>query len=111
MTQGRFEGLGPAGQEMPSPDLNHDLRTFLHSIIGYIELIQEDASAQGYDDLAPELEKIWMASNDLAALVEERSPDNSKPYAISGLEPTSVSREDAGKWLRDRVFAPSQQQV
>ena len=47
MTQGRFEGLGTAGQEIPSPDLNHELRTFLHSIIGYIELIQEDAAARG----------------------------------------------------------------
>ena len=94
---------------MPSPDIGHELRTFLHTIIGYIELLQEDMAAQGQDNLAPELERIWLASNQLAALVEERFPDASSTNANMGVEPTSLSREDAGKWLRDRIFSPSQQ--
>ena len=113
MSQARHEGLEPkdtSGKAMPSPDLNHELRTFLHSIIGYLEILQEDAAAQGQESLAPELEKIWLASNHLAALVEEKFQDTPTAYTKTGVEPTSLTRENAGKWLRDRIFAPSQQQ-
>ena len=113
MSQERHDGLVTAkalDKAMPSPDVNHELRTFLHSIIGYIELLQEDAAAQGYDNLAPELGKILLASNHLAALVEERFLNAPTAYRNMNLEPTSLSRESAGKWLRDRILAPSQQQ-
>ena len=106
----RLEPAKSSGKELPSPNINHELRTFLHSIIGYIEILQEDAAAQGQENLAPELEKILLASNQLAAMVEEKLPDAPTAYTNMSLEPTSLSREDAGKWLRSRILAPTQQQ-
>ena len=105
-----LEPIKPSGAGMPSPDINYELRTFLHSIMGYIEILQEDAAAQGQENLAPELEKIWLASNQLAALVEEKFPDAPTAYTNMGLAPASLSREEAGKWLRSRILAPNQQQ-
>ena len=113
MTQEIDHNREPAttpGGTVPSPDLNHELRTFLHTIIGYIEILQEDAAAQGQANLGPELEKILEASNHLAALVEEQHTEATKRTDDSSLEPTSLSRENAGKWLRDRIFSPSQEQ-
>ena len=81
MTQDIDRSREPAttpGGAVPSPDLNHELRTFLHTIIGYIEILQEDAAAQGQANLGPELEKILEASNHLAALVEERHTEATK---------------------------------
>ena len=101
---------GKSAASMSAPGLNHELRTFLHTIIGYIELLQEDVANQEQHNLAPELEKILLASNQLAALVEENFPDTMVAHADTDLEPTSLSRENAGKWLRDRIFSPSQQQ-
>lgn len=113
MTQERFDGVEPdksSGDGVSTQNINHELRTFLHSIIGYIELLQEEAESQGHISLAPDLEKILLASNHLAALVEERLPDTESAFTQMNLEPTSTSREDAGKWLRDRIFAPNQEQ-
>ena len=113
MSQERHESpelAGPPGRAVPEPNLNHELRTFLHSIIGYIELVQEDAAAQGRDNLSEGLDKIWMASNYLAALVEENLPETQAPTGSIGLEPTSLSRESAGQWLREQIVAPDQRQ-
>ena len=113
MNQEQYEGLEPAkssGEELPSPDINHELRTFLNTIIGYIELLQEDVGSQDKQTLAPDLEKILLASNHLAALVEEKFPDTATALTNTSVEPTSLSRESAGQWLRNRILAPSQQQ-
>ncbi|HCP23972.1 MAG TPA: hypothetical protein DIT90_07615 [Dehalococcoidia bacterium] len=61
-------------------------------------------------DIRPDLERICMAANRVAALVEERLPDNESALVQMELEPTFASREEAGKWLSDRILAPSQQQ-
>ena len=104
------EPIDSSSRELPSPNVNHELRTFLNTIIGYIELLQEDVASEDKHALAPDLEKILMASNHLAALVDEKFPDSPTALTNMGVEPTSLSREGAGKWLRDRILAPSQQQ-
>ncbi|MDA1127973.1 MAG: hypothetical protein O2913_04640 [Chloroflexi bacterium] len=93
-----------------SKDLNREMRTYLHTIIGYVEMLQEDVAAQGQNNFASELDLILTASNELAALVDERMPQTSDAKANMKLEPTAVSRENAGKWLRDRITTPGQQQ-
>ncbi len=48
-------------------------------------------------DIRPDLERICMAANHVAALVEERLPDNKSALVQMELEPTFASREEAGK--------------
>ncbi len=58
--------------------LRHDLRTPLNQIIGYSELLIEEAEERGQPDLVPDLRKIGAAAHDLAGAVE-RMLDASAP--------------------------------
>ncbi len=50
-------------------DMSHELRTPLSAIIGYSELLQEEAADRGYTDLVPDLQKIQTAGNQLLAVL------------------------------------------
>lgn len=50
-------------------NMSHELRTPLNAIIGYSEMLKEDAVDFGYDDLAPDLDKIQRAGQHLLGLV------------------------------------------
>jgi PAS domain S-box-containing protein len=50
-------------------NMSHELRTPLSAIIGYSELLQEEAEDQGYSDLIPDLEKIRTASDQLLSII------------------------------------------
>ncbi len=50
-------------------NMSHELRTPLNAIIGYSEMLQEDAADFGYNDLAPDLDKIQRAGQHLLGLV------------------------------------------
>jgi PAS domain S-box-containing protein len=52
-------------------NMSHELRTPLNAIIGYSEMLQEDAEALGYGDIAPDLEKIRGAGKHLLALIND----------------------------------------
>ncbi len=52
-------------------NMSHELRTPLNSVIGYSELLQEEAVDLGYDDLVPDLERIRMAGNHLLTLIND----------------------------------------
>jgi sigma-B regulation protein RsbU (phosphoserine phosphatase) len=45
--------------------LDHDVRTPLNQIIGYAEMLQEDARASGHATLVPDLERIHIAAREL----------------------------------------------
>ena len=60
-----------ADDMMPVRDLKREVRTYLDTIIGYLDLLREDAAEKDEGTLSPELEQIWIASNELAALIEE----------------------------------------
>lgn len=51
--------------------LRHELRTPLNQIIGYSELLQEEAEEEGASDLVPDLQKIHAAGQRLLALLNE----------------------------------------
>ena len=54
-----------------APQLLHDLRSPLNQIIGYAELLEEDARDQQHDQLATDLQRIHAAGRRLLNLMEE----------------------------------------
>jgi sigma-B regulation protein RsbU (phosphoserine phosphatase) len=61
------------GQPSVSADalshLRHELRTPLNQIIGYSEMLQEDAEAAGQQSFVPDLKKIHQAAQNLLGIV------------------------------------------
>lgn len=52
-------------------NMSHELRTPLNAVIGYTELIREDAEIFGYKEIAPDLDKIHVAANHLLSLIND----------------------------------------
>lgn len=52
-------------------NMSHELRTPLNAIIGYGDLLQEEASDMGYDELVPDLDKIQTSAKQLLAIVSD----------------------------------------
>ena len=52
-------------------NMSHELRTPLNAIIGYAELLTEEASDRGQDDLIPDLERIRDSGRGLLALIDD----------------------------------------
>jgi signal transduction histidine kinase/CheY-like chemotaxis protein len=50
-------------------NMSHELRTPMNAIIGYTEMLQEDARAQQLSTMAPDLEKIQGAARHLLGLI------------------------------------------
>ena len=53
------------------PDLLHDLRTPLGHVLGYAELLREQASDAGHTELLPFIDKISTAGERLLAMITE----------------------------------------
>jgi PAS domain S-box-containing protein len=52
-------------------NMSHELRTPMNAIIGYSEMLAEDAEGEGHDDMVPDLEKINAAGKHLLALIND----------------------------------------
>lgn len=52
-------------------NMTHELRTPLHAIIGYSQLLLEDARDAGYKEFVPDLDKIEKAGTHLLCLVND----------------------------------------
>jgi len=52
-------------------NLRHELRTPINGIIGYSEMLLEDADAKGYEEFIPDLQKILKGGRELLALVND----------------------------------------
>jgi PAS domain S-box-containing protein len=52
-------------------NMSHELRTPMNAIIGYSEMLAEDAEDDGYEDMIPDLEKITSAGKHLLALIND----------------------------------------
>src|SRR4051794_11997153 len=60
-----------ASRTSVSPQLLHDLRSPLNHIIGYSEMLTEEAEGQRREGFATDLEKIRTAGHRMLALIEE----------------------------------------
>jgi signal transduction histidine kinase/DNA-binding response OmpR family regulator len=52
-------------------NMSHELRTPMNAIIGYSEMLAEDAEDDGYDEMVPDLEKINAAGRHLLGLIND----------------------------------------
>jgi len=52
-------------------NMSHELRTPMNAVIGYSEMLEEEAEDQGLDDLIPDLQKIRSASRHLLQLIND----------------------------------------
>lgn len=52
-------------------NMSHELRTPLNAIIGYSEMLQEEVSDLGQDDLLPDLKKIQSSGQHLLGLIND----------------------------------------
>jgi len=52
-------------------NMSHELRTPMNAIIGYSEMLAEDAEDDGYEEMVPDLEKINAAGRHLLALIND----------------------------------------
>jgi len=52
-------------------NMSHELRTPMNAIIGYSEMLAEDAEDDGHDEIIPDLEKINAAGRHLLALIND----------------------------------------
>jgi two-component system sensor histidine kinase ChiS len=60
-----------AGRHPLPSGLIHDLRTPLNSIIGYSEMLIEQAQEEGQDDFVPDLQRTLTAGRQLLALIND----------------------------------------
>jgi len=52
-------------------NMSHELRTPMNAIIGYSEMLAEEAEDEGHDDMIPDLQKINAAGKHLLALIND----------------------------------------
>jgi Amt family ammonium transporter len=52
-------------------NMSHELRTPMNAIIGYSEMLTEDAEDEGYDDMTPDLERINSAGRHLLGVIND----------------------------------------
>ena len=66
-----------------SPQLLHELRSPLNQIIGYSELLTEEAGASRVESLTADLGKIRAAGHRMLALIEENLTETDKPHLVA----------------------------
>jgi signal transduction histidine kinase/CheY-like chemotaxis protein len=52
-------------------NMSHELRTPMNAVIGYTEMLQEEAEDRGLDDMIPDFQKIRSASHHLLQLIND----------------------------------------
>jgi signal transduction histidine kinase len=84
-----------------SASLRHDLRTPLNQIIGYSEMLAEEAENSGRKDLLPDLRRIAEAARDMARRVDAlgwpgavvEAPEAGSPEPEPAAEPSPAAGE------------------
>jgi signal transduction histidine kinase len=102
VTEAQLSPSEVAGHPLPS-GLLHDLRTPLNLIIGYSEMLIEQAQEQGQHDYVPDLQKIHTAGKQQLALINDnfhsiRAPD--RPPGITAAcadDPAPTAQEPAAE--------------
>jgi PAS domain S-box-containing protein len=70
-TATRDAELANAAKSIFLANVSHELRTPLNAVIGYSELLQEEVTDLGADQLLPDLEKINVAGRHLLSLIND----------------------------------------
>ena len=86
---------GEAARHPLPPELIHELRTPLTQIIGYSEMLIEQAQEAGDDHYVADLRKVHAAGYRLLALMEE-SFQSIRPPPATAQGPACVLQPDAG---------------
>jgi len=89
----------------PLPWLRHELRTPINQIIGYSEMLQEDAEDAGHKELSDDLGKITKAARMMLSLVNEHLV----PYGEGDGEPAKPLQLGSEPKRGDELKRPSQQ--
>jgi signal transduction histidine kinase/CheY-like chemotaxis protein len=69
--EGQAAAAASRAKSMFLANMSHELRTPLNSIIGYSEMMEEDAAAQGQTQTVSDLKKILMAGRHLLRLIND----------------------------------------
>jgi signal transduction histidine kinase len=71
--------------------IGHEIRTPLNAVIGYSEMLQEDATAFGYPQLVPDLQKIKSAGEQLLNLINDILDFSKIEAGVFRLNPTKFN--------------------
>ena len=104
MSQPQHSTNGPPLQPLPS-GLVHDLRTPINHIIGYSEMLIEQAQEPGKEGFIPDLQRVRTAGQQLLTVINESAylVGASDPIGTPTLEhiPDAQSAEIAGPFLQE----------
>lgn len=89
---------------MISPETCHALRTPLNQILGYVDLVIEDARDAGASALLPDLFRIKTAALDLLAQIQFESPGETP-------EPFEIPKHEDGLEFLDSFIPPEEPAV
>jgi len=120
-----LQPIPPAAPPMAAPGidpmshLRHELRTPLNQIIGYSEMLEEEAEESGQKAFVPDLQKIQRAARNLLAVINThlatlRPADVNAPAPVvstkllaSDLAPAPLNREDGESHVIKPLPVPS----
>src|SRR5579871_656805 len=90
---------------LPS-QVRHDLRTHLNQILGYSELLMDDAQERGWPEAVSDLQSIYLAGRNLLTLIN----DYIDPAHAQDAPQTDTRRRDAtaGPAIRAEKAAPQE---
>ena len=93
----------------PRARLRHDLRTPLHQIIGYAELLEDEVRDAGQEKYLADLDKIRDAARKALEFVDQAVPPTSSPaasrWSVSAaqvpyrLPNTSAHSRNSSRWI------------
>src|SRR5436190_819973 len=86
------------GRKMDEATMHHEVRTPIDQIIGYAEMLQEEAKELGADSFIPDLQKMHVAARHLLDLIVEN-------FASPQLDPARRDKTDAITFTRPQAFA------
>ena len=90
-------------------NMSHELRTPMNAIIGYTEMLTEDAEDLGQEDFIPDLKKIHQAGSHLLALINDVLDLSKVEAGKMDLYVETFESEDSdrylfeGKWVEPEI--------
>jgi class 3 adenylate cyclase len=90
MTTDKAVDEDPNAFTAPAKSVRHELRTPINQIIGYSELLSEEASSEGHAQYVSDLERIGVAARDLLEKIDSLPLDG---LAASGHQPAAKTTE------------------